>query len=378
MRYSLSTMSSQPHLTNAVIHSADNGLGVENHSAIAFIACNKNPRRFRSDPSFIYRCENAAAGLKEWGGGASLAHCRSLWPGGNAGTALFHRPSNSPAQRYAHAVLRFRRTLCLADVDDLIFAPELAEFSPAVRNGILSIEQVRAQFASNRAALARFDRISTSTEPLAARLRDAFPGTSVRVVSNAVHHSWRDLDPQPKRQVTRPLITYFPGTRSHDRDFSVYAEGVEAFLARYPDARLVVTGPLEFKLAAKPDQVVHAEKVEFSRYHRLFENTWVNLSPLEDTPFTRCKSALKVIEAGFWNAPTICAPIPDAQRFSCAGALFATDAESCLRQLEAMTGADAYRKVTAGLSARVVALADHKHAASELADFAGLALKEPV
>jgi hypothetical protein len=170
-----------------------------------------------------------------------------------------------------------------------------------------------------------------------------------------------------------PVITYLPGTRSHDRDFAVYAEGVAAFLAKYPEARLEVTGPLDFTLPARAGQVVHREKVPFDRYHDRVRAGWVNLAPLEVTPFTRCKSALKVLEAGYWGVPTVCSPIPDAVRFEDAGALFADDAEGCYVRLEAMMDEAGYRRATEGLSARVLAVADVDREAGRFLELAGVA-----
>ena len=327
--------------------------------AIAFVACTRNRQLFRHDPSFIYRCENLGLALQAAGHGVTWLHLSSLPLAGRFDVAVFHRPQSSAFFRMALGWLRWRGTLTLADVDDLVFEPEHAAVSPAALNGQLPVEEIRRRFAAHQRALAAFDRLTTSTEPLAAHLRQRFAAARVAVLPNAVHRSWRGLRrgaaaPQPQR----PVISYHPGTRSHDRDFALYVPALAEFLARHEDARLEVTGPLQLRLTARPGQIVHRDKLPFGQYHERAQGHWLNLAPLEATPFTRCKSALKTLEAGFWGTPTVGSPIPDASRFAGAGALFAPDAQACHDALLAMLDPGRYRAATQGLPDRVLALAD--------------------
>lgn len=311
--------------------------------------------------------------LRSRGARVSLVHRTAAWRDELPKIAVFHRPASTLGLRLLLRWFRARGVICIAEVDDLIFDPELACFSPGVLNGVISLDQARAQFRTNRDALGRFDRISTSTEPLAAHLAEHFPHARLSVIPNAVSPSWGEFKrAQPAGAANgAPVIVYLPGTRSHDRDFQVYAEGTEAFLAAYPDARLEVTGPLRFRLRARPSQIVHREKVPFSQYHELVRSAWVNLAPLEATPFTRCKSALKIMEAGFWGVPTVCSPTPDGERFREAGALFAGDAEACFSRLETLWSPERYRSETSDLSRRVLERADAGRSADALLRLAG-------
>jgi len=337
----------------------------------AFVACNRNSSLFRADPSYIYRCENLAAALESAGHQVTLLHLKSLALFNRFDVMVFHRPRWSPSLFAALTLLRRRSTVLVADFDDLVFEEGFAAASPGVVNGLVSLASTRSNFKAARRALALFDRITVSTEPLAGHVRDCFPSARVAIVPNAVHAAWQRHAEQQTQTPARPVITYFPGTRSHDRDFATVAVALERFLEKYPEARLQVTGPLNFSLPSRAGQVVQREKVPFAEYHRHVREGWVNLAPLEDTPFNRCKSALKVLEAGFWNIPTVCSPIPDALRFEGAGALLADGEEAWFGWLESMLDPEKYQAVTCGLRERVLQVAQVEEVARGMVDFLG-------
>lgn len=325
---------------------------------IDFIATNRRSDLFLHDPSFRYRCENLALALQDKGWKTRLMHVRRLASGNTGRLALFHRPTASPRLSWLLWRLRRRGVTLLADYDDLVFDPEFAEYSPAVLNGILPLATVRRAFAAAYRVLDTFDVITVSTQPLREHVQALLPEKRVAVVPNAVHHGWL-ATAMPEHDATgHKLITYFPGTRSHDRDFRLIVPVLEQMLARQPRLRLHITGQLHCTLRAAPGQLVLRERVAFADYAARVQRGWLNLAPLEDTPFNRCKSALKVIEAGFWGIPTLCSPMPDMLRMRAAGARPAEDMAAWQDALEQLLDPDVYRSETARLRERVLALAD--------------------
>lgn len=117
-------------------------------------------------------------------------------------------------------------------------------------------------------------------------------------------------------------------------DFAPVVGAVARVLARHPHAQLSVTGPLNFHVPARPGQVMHHAPLPFCQCRHIMQGARVNLAPLEASPFTPCKSALKVIEAAWWNIPTMCSPLPDAERLRGVGA-FTALAPNFEAQLEA-------------------------------------------
>lgn len=272
---------------------------------------------------------------------------------------VLHRPRLGLRLQFILATLRAAGTQVVADFDDLVFAPELAEHSPGVVNQLIGLAVTQKQYASHAAALTRMARITVSTPPLQAAVMRQCQGAAVTVLPNAIHRSWRSLALRSRRAAGTPAtLGYCPGTRSHDLDFATVIPALERVLDRHPDLRLRITGPLEFTLRARPDQIVHQDRVSFADYAAAVAAADINLAPLEDSPFTRCKSALKVIEAGWLGVPTLASPLPDAQRFLGAGAVIAnTDDWFCI--LDRLVSDESFYATHAdGLRERVLAHAD--------------------
>ena len=295
---------------------------------VVFLACNKHPDRFAEDGSFTYRCDNLAHALRRVGHRVHLAHYTRWSPRQPADVVVFHRPRMNWRLRWLLWWLRRRGTTVVADVDDLVFRPELASLSPAVSNGVLPQSEIEKQFRQHQQALAQFTLISASTRPLLEELsgQRRQGHTGLIWLPNTVHQRWRDLAENEAWHPPAPpprLIRYLPGTRSHDRDFALIAPVLQACLRARPAWQLELVGPLSAQLDVPSHQLRRRDKLPFDQYHQVVRGAALNLAPLEDTRFTRCKSAVKVMEAAFWGVPTLCSPIEDAMRLEGAGAVLA-------------------------------------------------------
>lgn len=337
-----------------------------------WLAGNKNPVRFQEDPSYFYRAINPHLALCQAGIFSYLGHWRTVDVRSvSAGdVVIFHRPTDGWCWRRKMRQLERQGALLVAEVDDLIFDPDYAVFSPAVRNGILSERVIRRVFTANARALARFSRLVVSTDPLAHEARRCFPDAQVTVIPNRVPHPWLDIPLPSSAKPTQPSqekwLTYFPGTRSHDRDFALVTEALRLVLGRHPQVGLSITGKLKGTLEDFPGRARKRDKVEFARYPAEIQRAWVNLAPLESTPFNRCKSAIKILEAAFFGIPTVCSPLADAERFHNCGALVAESSEDWMGYLNrCIDDPDFYRSVTADLSARTLARAHPSLSAKE-------------
>jgi hypothetical protein len=327
---------------------------------VAFVSSHEKAESFLDDASFRYRCENLAFALKAVGFSCKLDHIESFSASSDLTHVVFHRPKISIRLRRLLKRLQQLNIIAIADFDDLVFDEQYADFSPAVLNNRLPRKKVVRKFKSNKEALEYFDHITVSTDSLAKQARRSFPNATIVVLKNAMHYKWPYKQPLPIES-RKKVITYFPGTRSHDRDFLQVSEPLEYFLNEHPDTFFLVIGPLASTLLDKPNkQIRHIDKLPFSNYMQAARNSWINLLPLEPTPFNFCKSAVKIIEAGSYIAPTIASPLPDALRFEGIGASIAIDDDQWLKSLEALYDTKNYKQTTARIEKHFAKASDSK------------------
>lgn len=319
----------------------------------AFVAFSNSKDKFGADPSFIYRCENLALALRAEGHHADLLHYSNVTTSEHYDLMFFHRPKRRFGLSYLLHKLHRSGTVTVADFDDLVFDPAVAYLSPGVLNSLVTLRKTEQMFRSHATALKKFDLVSVSTAPLADAVRRQNPEAKVILLPNTVHYSWYNA-------VTKRLpaehwnLTYFPGTRSHGRDFALIRQPLEQFLDEHPSIKLHITGVLDYELQCRPEQLIQHEKQKFSRYHNFVAQSWVNLAPLEATFFNQHKSAIKAIEAAYWHAPTLASPIPDMQRLQGCGALLADDLNCWYLQLTKLAEPEFYKSQTRGLRERLL------------------------
>jgi glycosyltransferase involved in cell wall biosynthesis len=332
---------------------------------IAFVSSHPRPWRYRRDASYIYRCENLGLALRRLGHQVTFAHLNTLLLPRRFDVVVFLRPILS--ELYARVVQRLRRSgaVLLGDFDDLLFDPQFASFRPAVRNDPSAESRVRGQLERHAEAVRALDGVVVSTEELAHRFHLAYPTIRWAVIRNAPHYSWLAVPPAVPGD--RRAITYFSGTRTHDRDFALVAAALEKVLVRRPDVILRVVGPVS--LPPTIPRIERHERVPFARYAQLVRESYLNLAPLEDTPFNRCKSAVKVLEAGVFGVPTVVSPIGEYLRLGVRGVLFADSPAQWLEQIEFACEVAKREWLSEGLRPRILELADVDACAHEFVRF---------
>ncbi|GGW58751.1 hypothetical protein [Alishewanella tabrizica] len=320
--------------------------------SIAFVANTKNPRLFRSDPAFIYRCENLALALHDAGHHVELLHISKLNCTKPYDIIVLHRPKQQLFLAWRLAWLKRRGCRIIADFDDLVFLPEFANVSPGVVNGVVSLAQTQKNFATHQKALRYCDAFTVSVNPLQEKLQHLMPHKPILCLPNAVHQSWYAVPEAPDRTAVKRL-TYFPGTRSHDKDFATIQPVLEQLLHEEPDLQLHITGVLNATITCRNSQLVRHPKQPFAGYAHHVAKSWLNLAPLELTEFNQHKSALKTIEAAWFNAPTLATPIPDMQRLQNAGALLMHNSDNWYHTVKQLLDQQHYAQTSRQLRQRI-------------------------
>lgn len=320
---------------------------------IAFVSMHPSMRRFRKDGSFIYRCENLALALAERGHKTSLLHISALLFRQDFDVVVFLRPHYSKLFQYVVNRLRARNVQLLADVDDLIFDPNSAEFRPSIRNGKDNYEDVRASFSLNASALMMMDKLQFATPELTRRYQELNPKIPCMTIRNAGYRSWNMI--QPNKNGLRK-ISYLVGTRTHDRDFSLVAPVLERLLDRYEDLTVCLVGPLNAGL--NHTKVERLDRVTFGDYPQVVNQSHIIIAPLEDTPFNQCKSAVKAMEGAMFNVPTVASGVGDYKEIRVTGVLHANSADEWEAQLEYALDPFNYEQLSVGLRERMKTFAD--------------------
>jgi len=321
---------------------------------IAFVSGHPRPWKYRQDASFIYRCENLGLALRRLGHRVTFAHLNRLLLPVRFDVVVFMRPAAS--WRFEHVVRRARAAgaLLLGDFDDLLFDPRFASFRPSVVNDPHMLSRALERFTRYAQAIGMLDGALLSTDELMARFEEAHPATRCAVIPNAPHHSWLRLPPAVT--ATPHAITYFSGTRTHDRDFSLVEGALEELLARRDDVVLRVVGPV--RTSIRSARVECHERVPFARYAELVRQSHVNIAPLEDTPFNRCKSAIKVLEAAVLGVPSVVSPVGEYLRIRTPGVLYAADPAEWAAQIDFACDPGKHAWLAQGLRERILGLAD--------------------
>lgn len=337
-----------------------------NRLRIAFVSSHPSVRRFRRDASFIYRCENLGAGLSELGHYVTLLHLKALLFRRDFDIVVFMRPARSRLFDFIVHRLRKRGVTLIGDVDDLLFDPECAKFRPSVLNGSGGEEETRDKFELHASALAQMDKVQFSVAELARRYLILRPSAYCTVIPNAAHHSWRSI--QAPSSPTEQRISYFSGTRTHDRDLAIVTPVLGRLLQRHPQLVVQLVGPVNTTL--EHPRLQRIGKVSFLEYAELVRTSHVCIAPLEDTPFNQCKSALKAIEAAAFNVPIVVSPVGEFGELRMTGVLHARSNQDWEAQLEYVLDAARYKQLSAGLRERMAAYTDIQANAEKFLSFA--------
>ena len=281
-----------------------------------------NPLR---DPSFVYRLHNPAMSALSLGHKIGIYHLRDLlnpFVSKDWDIAIIHRPSFTKLFLRSIDILKKRSIPVIGDFDDLVFSPQYALFRPSVRNGLEPLENIQKKTLNHLAAIKYVDGVSVSN----AVLKNAFLNLNIDskiciVNPNSWHYSWSDVNllknrnnPNGYNTIKNQILNlgYLSGTRTHDSDLAMIEESIYEIVNDYKKIKVRFVCYGKIKVPKKLAKVaVVKDKIPFKKYHNLFSNINLNLAPLEKTPFNDAKSAIKIIEAGFFGIQTICSPIPD-------------------------------------------------------------------
>jgi glycosyltransferase involved in cell wall biosynthesis len=214
-------------------------------------------------------------------------------------------------QRLAAHCRRHGITLLYDLDDDLIDVPkahpEYAELKP---KAALVAEMLRVA-----------DAVWVSTEALRSKL--ARNGRSAALVPNALDERiWSANRSAPKRRSAGPLRVLYMGSATHDADFAMVAPAlarlIEPSLGRIAFDMVGVSARFDVPawVNRRPMTVVAAASypgfVNWMTGHRQWDDGgWdIGIAPLVNSPFNRCKSAIKTMDYAALGLPVLASDVP--------------------------------------------------------------------
>jgi glycosyltransferase involved in cell wall biosynthesis len=219
------------------------------------------------------------------------------------------------------AQARARNRRILFDVDDLVFNPAYIHLlmntlgvnmrDQAVWDYWFAyVGRVGATFALCDAALVTNDYLADHAR--------AWSGKPARVLPNYLNREqqevsdciWKAKEVSAWTRDGRICLGYFSGSPSHSQDFAL----ISHTLARLMDENASICLRIVGFLDVPPELQRHRARIEylplqdFINLQREIGAVEINLVPLQDNPFTNCKSELKWFEAAVAGALTIASP----------------------------------------------------------------------
>lgn len=197
----------------------------------------------------------------------------------------------------------------LYDIDDYIFEYEAIRGLPFMEGEEYRDFDVYSGLI--RQCMEQSDRILVSTDHLKQAVETAMPQKPVYVNRNVASGEMLILSAKAQRKKNkcsrRLVLGYFSGSNTHSRDFELISDLLLEFLEGHPEAYLKIVGCLELpeSFEGVQERILREGFMDWWRLPESIAQVDINLMPLEDTLFHKCKSENKWMEAALVRVPTI-------------------------------------------------------------------------
>ncbi len=224
---------------------------------------------------------------------------------------VFHRVLfTESVAKYVERAKELGRTL-IFETDDLVYDPKYLHLMDYY-NKMNALEKKLYTNGVGGELLADpyIKHCTTSTTFLKRKLEER--GKKVFLVTNKMSQEdveWaKQIRDHVKKDKSTVRISYLSGTPSHNKDFATITGALTRILQEFPQARLVLAGPLDTQseLNQFQSQIIRVPFAPRKEYFATVASADINVAPLEmGNDFTESKSELKFFEAGLLGVPTV-------------------------------------------------------------------------
>jgi len=195
------------------------------------------------------------------------------------------------------------------DTDDYIFEYEEIKDLPFMKDDEYKDFDVYSKGMYD--CMAKCDAFTVSTDNMKVAVERSFPGKPVYVNRNVASAKMAILSllAQESRKLHKGkvMIGYFSGSNTHSRDFELIADTLAAVMKKRENVLLKIVGCLELPTCfdGVEDRIIREGFMDWTELPNSIAECDINLMPLEDTFFHRCKSENKWMEAALVSVATI-------------------------------------------------------------------------
>lgn len=288
---------------------------------VLFITFSKRGRdRYSGDPSVVYRCFNMANEIIHQGGSANVVHAEHSVPSFKPDVVVFHRPIYGKVLK--QWLSKYKKSLLIADYDDLLVDEALIEDHPSVLSKVMSRHALKQEIKKYVRAIELFNNISVSTKFLKSSISKIFPDKHIIEVKNFLSENWCAYGSQfkiDKDKFKPKIISYFSGTANHQKDFNLISRQLDEFSSSHNNVFVWVFGDIDIPSHVNSGRWKHFEKVDYYALTKYLQKTWISIAPLINNKFNACKSDIKILESGIFCVPVLCSNVPEYQNFRSKG-----------------------------------------------------------
>lgn len=267
-----------------------------------------------NDPPYFFRVENPAYYMKKMGAGVDIVSLDDV-PSSSQQYDLIYLSRTPYTEKLGILIkdAKHRRKTCVLDVDDLVFHSDFIDH-------FYFLNKKSSSFSVYKDLLANIERTF--------HLVDILLGSTPAIASIAQKHRktslyFRNMLRQSKLQMynkiyedrasfKEPIIGYFSGSDTHDKDFEMIQPILEQLFSTHPNVKLLVMGFVQSSSFFEKfsERIILQEFDSYDTYLRSLQRCKVVVIPnAEINEFTQCKSSIKFLEAAAVGTPVISSPI---------------------------------------------------------------------
>jgi len=195
------------------------------------------------------------------------------------------------------------------DVDDLVFDYKKISYLEFLKKDeYVNFEE---ETKLTKKCMDLCDGFITSTNHLKAEIEDSCPGKPVCVNRNVASLEMLTISNKVKEGVAkdnnRVVLGYFSGSRTHDKDFALIEDTILKIMEENENVYLKIGGVLELSEEFNKfgNRILRHGFCDWKHLPEVIASVDINLMPVENTIFHKCKSENKWTEAALVNVCTV-------------------------------------------------------------------------